>query len=213
MNQYTDLVNILIDKHFDLYFKNEVENGNHSSLNMVKYTLTNGKRIRPSIIMDIINTLNPSFNPNFEVLCIEYIHSASLVIDDLPCMDNAKQRRGQDCTHIKYSEANAQLSSIILLSMGMDSIMYYKDHTQFKKILPLLSGMLGINGAAGGQLLDLNGGCKPNELIYKKTGKFFEFCFMVGWIIGGGTDQRLEEVKDLAYKFSMVFQIIDFRYM
>ena len=198
MDQYIQDINIMIDNHFDLYFKTETH-----MKEVCKYIMQGGKRIRPSIIIDIINTLGGS-PIGIGILSIEYIHTASLVVDDLPCMDNATHRRNQVCPHLKYGEAIAQVSSVVLLAMGMDSMIRVKEN-----LLEYTSDMLGIHGAAGGQILDLTGQGKPTEIIYKKTGKFFEFCFIAGWICGGGDKDKLSEIKDVAYNFSMIFQIID----
>lgn len=197
MDQYVQVIDTMLEKHIGDYFKDE------SHIREVcTYILKGGKRIRPSIILDIINTLGGD-ELDSSVLSIEYIHTASLVVDDLPCMDNATIRRNKECPHIKYGEAVAQVASVVLLGMAMDT---------FSKNLELVqyaSEMIGIHGASGGQILDLTGKGDPKEIIYKKTGKFFEFCFIAGWIRGGGSRDMIPEIKNLAYNFSMVFQIID----
>jgi geranylgeranyl diphosphate synthase type II len=197
MDQYVQVIDTMLDSHIRDYFKDE------SHIREVcTYILKGGKRIRPSIILDIISTLGGKEHDS-SVLSIEYIHTASLVVDDLPCMDNATLRRNKECPHIKYGEAVAQVSSVVLLGMAMDT---------FSKNLELVqyaSEMIGIHGASGGQILDLTGKGDPKEIIYKKTGKFFEFCFIAGWIRGGGSRDMVPEIKKLAYSFSMVFQIID----
>lgn len=119
VSSYKDIINNNIDKHLSEYF------GTDTNLkNIVMYSLNNGQRIRPSISIDIYNSLTGNENIGYTALSIEYIHTASLVIDDLPCMDNAVLRRNQECVHRHrhYGEAIAQIVSVLLMSLGMDTI-------------------------------------------------------------------------------------------
>jgi geranylgeranyl diphosphate synthase type II len=159
-------------------------------------------------------------------LVLEYIHTSSLVIDDLPCMDNAEFRRGNICVHKKYGEAIAQIASVSLLSLGMDALCiqmgqnslqeYSVNSTYLFKHLSSLFHM-----ASEGQLMDLQSSNKDigkllkdknielEEIIYKKTGSFFEIGFEMGWLLGGKPLEQIEKIKSLSNSFSMSFQIID----
>ncbi len=228
VSEYKDQINDLISCHLDLYFKNEV--GNLKSI--VNYTLNNGQRIRPSISMDIYKSLTGEVPNNFfSALSIEYIHTASLVIDDLPCMDDAKIRRKQPCIHVCYGEAIAQISSVVLMSLAMDTISRtnteHFEPNELNKIgmffLQNFSKTIGNNGASGGQLLDLAAvntdignvlkkECEKidtTEIIEKKTGSFFETSFLIGWLYGRGDFEKIPEIKKIANIFGMIYQIID----
>jgi geranylgeranyl diphosphate synthase type II len=230
VSEYKDQINDLISCHLNLYFKE-----NDSNLkNIIIYTLNNGQRIRPSISMDIYKSLtgkNNNFENFFSILSIEYIHTASLIIDDLPCMDNAEVRRKQPCIHVCYGEAIAQISSVILMSLAMDTI--YRTNTEsfepneLNKIgmffLQNFSKTIGNNGASGGQLLDLAAvntdignvlkkECEKidtTEIIEKKTGSFFETSFLIGYLYGGGDFNNISQIKKIANIFGMIYQIVD----
>jgi geranylgeranyl diphosphate synthase type II len=253
-NKYKNEIDIMIQTHLDTFFDKD-----NKLKDIVKYTLQNGKRIRPSISLDIYNTLTKKNNLQHKLvglcfLCIEYIHTSSLIIDDLPCMDNAKMRRGNICIHNKYGEAIAQLTSAILLSMATNVFWTdmnnnflkkkyeYRDISEislyfiekFSKILSLSSeGQLldlqFTNNDIGNLLKNLSEKIHIEEIIYKKTGSFFEMSFELGWILGNlGNLENLEnfenlenlenfenfplhsqEIKELSHNFSMTFQILD----
>jgi geranylgeranyl diphosphate synthase type II len=225
----------LIKNHIETYFKN-----NSQIKNICNYVMDNGKRIRSSIIYDICHTLTNN-KLTTSILAIEYIHASSLIIDDLPCMDDAKMRRNKDCVHIKYGEAMAQLTSVILLSLAIDAIIngdkYLIDNKMLLEeeknkiqlfVLNNIGETIGYNGAAGGQMMDLMVSDKINstddvgniiknisedidvdEIIMKKTGKFFESSFIFGWLYGKGDFNHLDKIKELSKNFSMAYQILD----
>jgi len=90
---------------------------------------------------------------------IEYFHLASLILDDLPCMDDADTRRGLPCTHRLYGDSMAILSALAMINRS-----YYLIWDSLRGALPaiqaeaneLLDACLGLNGILDGQALDLN---------------------------------------------------------
>lgn len=176
--KYIKKVDDLLQNHLTTYFKDDSH-----MFNVCKYIMGDGKRIRPSIALDICNSVSKGKRDiNFAALSIEYIHSASLIIDDLPCMDNAKVRRGKECVHIKYGEAVAQLASIVLVSIGIDSISKGLIKMAATKSITIEEGnkigmffinnisyTIGYHGASGGQMLDLISADKLDLLSSKKS--------------------------------------------
>jgi len=230
MNEYLNKINVCIEKHLNKYF-----NENDPMKNICFVSLKNGKKIRPSISFDICNSLlNSTENIEFPSLVVEYLHIASLIIDDLPCMDNAQTRRNELANHVKYGEAVTQLTSVILVSLAMDSLTYGIDvilennktekNTELMKIglvaFGNLSRIIGNSGVAGGQLLDL-AFTKPDikklytnpidlkDMILKKTGAFFELSFIIGWLFGKGNIDKIDKIKEISEHFSMIYQIVD----
>ena len=231
MNKYTESINDTINNHLSIYFKK-----NDPMFNICTYSLESGKRIRPSISLDICKSLLKSTdNVKFSCLIVEYLHTASLIIDDLPCMDNSPKRREKPTTHIKYGEAITQLSSIVFLSLAVDSLninmnTILADENNLKDkddnlkvglhIFNTLSRVLGNEGVAGGQLLDLainkedvskiyNTKIDLKEMILKKTGALFELSFIIGWLFGKGSIDKLEMIRNISNNFSMIYQILD----
>jgi geranylgeranyl diphosphate synthase type II len=225
MNNYLDSINKNIEIHLKKYFKEK-----DPMFEVCKYSMQYGKKIRPSISLDICKSLlNSTENVEFPSLLVEYLHTASLIIDDLPCMDNATTRRNNPTTHIKYGETITQLSSIVFLSLAMDALNLGINLDETKKeemvkigfiVFSKLSKILGNEGVAGGQLLDLamsnkdiknmyNEKIDLNDMIVKKTGALFELSFLIGWLFGKGDIEKIDDVREISLYFSMIYQILD----
>ncbi len=191
------------------------------------YALLNGgKRLRPAFVLMIANAIGKGFDASEAALAIEYFHTASLVADDLPCMDNDNLRRNKPTVHTVYGEATALLVSYALIAAGYECLAKNArliskansdllSYSQQACLLALenASHNTGIAGATGGQFLDLY---PPNlqeatlrEIIKAKTGALFETAFVLGWLFGGGAISELEHVKRAAQHFGMAFQIAD----
>ncbi len=218
---------------FDL--KNDIERAlKHEILSMgkknalrdaIEYALLNGgKRFRPIIILLIAKAINKNHSVIQAALSCEFFHTASLIADDLPCMDDEKKRRCKAAFHLKFNEATAILASYTLISSGYELI-YKNAKTLQKKIskekansickiaIETDSKYAGIAGATYGQFLDLF--AKDTtfdtiiEIIQKKTISLFEISFVLGWLYGGGDFDKLDLIKKAAYHFGMAFQIAD----
>jgi geranylgeranyl diphosphate synthase type II len=183
-----------------------------------EYALTNGgKRFRPALVLMMAQALNPNSEVSNAALAIEYFHTASLIADDMPCMDNDAERRNKPSTHIKFNEATALLASYALIAAGYELLAKnaksLKDQSSFALIIENVSFNTGLQGASGGQYFDL---CPPSlsesmlrDIIHKKTVSLFEISFVLGWLFGGGDPQQLSVVKQVASHFGMAFQIAD----
>ena len=199
----------------------------------IKLALKGGKRLRPMISLNIASALHCPYNIDKIAIVSELIHTASLIIDDLPCMDNDTIRRGNPTIHHKYGETRAQI-----LTMFMFSKVYHLLHQGFKElhdaglsdadhrrhiVFTTLSHNLGILGAPMGQYLDTCGNTlktsktsiPPTEevwyrdLIHKKTSTLFEIAFILGYVAGGGDLKHLDPLRQCAHSFGIAFQISD----
>lgn len=193
----------------------------------VEYSLLNGgKRLRPALVFIVAKAVGFDSDVSFAALAIEFFHTASLVADDLPCMDNEDFRRNKPTVHKVYGEATAVLVTYTLISAAYECLAKCGDefarsnapHALSHDKITLLSltnatRNTGLFGATGGQFLDLN---PPNlsidtlrEVIQKKTVSLFEISFMIGWLFGGGDLKQTDLIKKAAYHFGMAFQIAD----
>lgn len=192
-----------------------------------EYALTNGgKRFRPLLVHLVANALNPDA-PIFQAaLAVEYLHTASLIADDLPSMDNDDERRSKPSLHKAFDESTALLASYALIAEGYGCLaknavdlalfkMPYADQASVICMCALenVTYNTGLCGATGGQFLDI---FPPDlsletiiEVIHKKTVSLFEISFVLGWLYAGGNLERLDEVKKAAAHFGMAFQIAD----
>lgn len=192
------------------------------------YTLrTEGKRLRPIISLLVAEALGKGIPVNYGGLTAELFHSASLVADDLPCMDDDDERRNQPSCHKKFGEGMALLVSYALIAAGYDclhrnrSLCVTCDHGLSPELadracvlaLETATRCTGVLGATGGQFLDLAPGKLSEglllEIFDKKTGSLFEIAFVNGWLFGGGDEKRVHDVCQLALHFGRAFQIVD----
>lgn len=181
---------------------------------------TGGKRLRPLIVFLMKEALGSKENLDEIALCVEFFHTASLIADDLPCMDNEEKRRNEPTTHKVYGEAAALLSSYALIVAAFEKISKAtKKSSLIDRNIRALSALeitckaAGIEGATGGQFLDLF--CENptkqliEEIIEKKTNTLFDVAFSLGWIYSGGDLKKLEIVSKAAREFGFAFQLID----
>ncbi|NGX61885.1 MAG: Farnesyl diphosphate synthase [Chlamydiae bacterium] len=184
----------------------------------IGYALKNGgKRFRPAIVLMVARALGGKSEVSDAALAVEYFHTASLIADDLPCMDDDDERRGVPSLHKAFNEATALLASYALISAGFDRIRANSETIGDAKrgllAIENASYNTGIFGAVGGQYDDLFPP-KPTEetilaVMDKKTGTLFEISFVLGWLFGGGDIEALDDVKRLSTHFGRAFQITD----
>ncbi len=183
-----------------------------------------GKRFRPILVL-LIAESSGGLSAKEAALCVEFFHTASLIIDDLPSMDNDETRRGAPTTHRVYGEGPAVLATYALISEAFDCLRrntefarennhpYAKDYDLAAMSLGNVCKNLGILGLTGGQYLDLYSKSpsakEVEEVLRMKTGALFETSFYLGWLFGGGDPRLLPEIEALANHFGMAFQIAD----
>lgn len=191
------------------------------------YALLNGgKRYRPAITLMVSDALNKGACPMQAALATEYFHTASLVADDLPCMDDDDTRREKPSLHKVYGETLSLLVTYALIAKAYSN---YAENAKSLKQTDLAHAgnsdrictlalenatfNTGLCGATGGQLLDI---MPPDlslttvkEVIQKKTSSLFEIAFVSGWLYGGGDIEKLDPIKQLAQHYGLAFQIAD----
>lgn len=188
-----------------------------------EYSLfTGGRRVRPLIVFLLAQALNKNRDVMHAAIAAELFHTASLIADDLPCMDNDQQRRNKPTTHVVFGESTALLASYTLIAEGYKNL-----HTAGKvlgsdckeaqeatlKAIYLASKLAGMEGASGGQFLDLEAKEADfesiKEIFIKKTASVFEVTFAFGFLFGGGELESLSEVLICARHFGLAFQLLD----
>ncbi len=192
-----------------------------------EYSLLNGgKRFRPALVHMVAKALGNAADVSYAALAIEFFHTASLVADDMPCMDNEEYRRNKPTVHKVYGESTALLVTYALISSAYECLAKC-GQVLAKSKLPIAENSdqvtlcalanatrnTGLNGATGGQFIDLN---PPNmsigtlkDVMDKKTVSLFDIAFTFGWLFGGGDIKKLDQVKKAAAHFGMAFQIAD----
>lgn len=191
----------------------------HSSM---RYTsMLPGKRLRPVIMLAIGDMFKADTNAVLTAGCsIEMLHCSSLILDDLPCMDDAALRRGKKANHIVFGEDTAILAAFNLLNLAFQTIsgMGEKNDISLKKIVEIqkqLNFAVGSTGLIGGQALDLEGEGKQLtfeqlEFIHsRKTGALFTSAGNIACILSGAGGKERTAIELYTKNVGLAFQVVD----
>ncbi|MGE3282597.1 MAG: polyprenyl synthetase family protein [Alphaproteobacteria bacterium] len=179
--------------------------------------LSPGKRLRPLLTILAAWEFGPRDLRALDAGCaLEMVHAASLVLDDLPVMDNAVLRRGQPATHIRFGEDVALLAVVSLLSRAyavLGEAPELPAHTR-SELVGILSQAVGSEGLSRGQLFDLrgagrNGRADPSEVNHLKTGALFVAAVEMAAAILELRDERLTRLRCVALHLGQAFQAMD----
>lgn len=177
-----------------------------------------GKRLRPVLLLVAAEAMGVDSARSLDVGCaIEMVHTASLVLDDLPCMDDARQRRGADACHVVFGEDVAILAAVTLITRAFQVIAVSKGLTGDEKasICDILSVALGVQGLAGGQESDLRDmtACTDVQKIEimekRKTCALFLACMRAVGVLVGCTTEVAKALSDFGLHLGLAFQIFD----
>jgi len=146
---------------------------------------------------------------------IELVHAASLVLDDLPSMDDAPLRRGRRANHLEFGEATAILAAFGLLNLAYGALAGSYDPPLAARMAALLSDAVGPAGLIGGQELDLRATDREItfdmlEQIHRgKTGALFVAAAMCGALTAGAAAEPIAALAAYAKNLGLAFQIVD----
>jgi geranylgeranyl diphosphate synthase type II len=188
----------------------------------MRYSLmAGGKRVRPILTIAAAEAVGASPPGLMAVACsLEFIHTYSLIHDDLPSMDNDDFRRGKPTNHKVYGEAMAILAGDALLTMAFDlcsrpDLIKGCDPIRQVRIIHELAYGSGHLGMVGGQVFDIQAENKDIDLamlqnIHKhKTGMLIRAAVRIGAIAAGATDRQLDDLTRYAEDIGLAFQIAD----
>lgn len=178
---------------------------------------TGGKRLRPLLLLAILTAYSDKLLKKGirTAIALEFIHTYSLVHDDLPAMDDDNLRRGHSTSHVKFDEATAILAGDALLT---DAFGIIADDSELKnkqkvKLISGLSYSAGSHGMVAGQIGDIKAEEKAVDLKelehihYNKTGKLFIFSAQAATIIGEFSTELSELISEFAEVFGVAYQI------
>lgn len=175
-----------------------------------------GKRLRPLLLMLVARDLGCDSPAVIDVACaVEMVHAASLILDDMPCMDNALLRRGRPTIHVQFGEDVAILAAVALLSraFGILSSSQAISSSARARLVTRLSETIGAQGLVKGQFLDLRGGPRsPNEIVATnelKTGVLLGVSVDMAAIIAQASQATAASLRAFAFAAGQAFQIRD----
>jgi geranylgeranyl diphosphate synthase type II len=185
------------------------------------YSLTaGGKRIRPVLLLAAGNAVGGSEEELLPFACaVEYVHTYSLIHDDLPAMDDDDFRRGKPTCHKAYGEATAILAGDGLLTEAFrlmaESPLASKRPARAVLAIADLARAVGAEGMVGGQQLDLDASpgisapAEVQEIQLRKTAALIASCTRMGGILGGGDAALVAALGDFGTRLGILFQITD----
>jgi geranylgeranyl diphosphate synthase type II len=181
-------------------------------------SLAQGKRVRPVLAMLSAAHFGGAPADALDFGCaLELIHTASLILDDLPCMDDAAMRRGRPTVHRQFGEDTAVLSAVALLNHGFGIV---AEDTRLGaemrlSLMRLVRDAVGFDGLVSGQMRDLRDTATDrNEasltsLNRQKTGGLFVAAAVGGAVIAGAGDADVQAASAFGDRLGLAFQLRD----
>ena len=189
-----------LKEYLNLRFKTNAEKGLTELGKSIQYTLfLPCKRFRPALSFGTAQALGMDYKKTFPLAgAVEFIHTASLIHDDLPSMDNDFKRRGRDCNHIVFNEDIALLAGSALLIEAFYLLGHFQ---QSASVIQCVAESASFSGMMGGQALDL----RPEQpLSFSYVQKLYEM--KTGALIQASIEGVLCLKKDLDDKTRKAFQ-------
>lgn len=181
--------------------------------------LGEGKRLRPLLSLAVGDIAGLPPDMLLDTACaIEFAHTASLIFDDLPCMDDAQTRRGMPCVHTRFGKANAILAAIGLLMESVSLVTRNAESLRPETAAAAVrrfTDAIGTRGLVYGQYLDLTlSGASPTQAVIEneynlKAAALFSSALLVPGTLAGLPDATLEALRIYAERVGLAFQIID----
>lgn len=183
----------------------------------MEYSLfSGGKRFRPMLLLATTKAVGNRINEGAKTLAaaLEFIHTYSLIHDDLPCMDNDDMRRGKRSCHMQFGEASAVLAGDALLNLAIETALQGPlSNKNYQAACAYMFKMSGILGLVHGQSLDLFTETRTvddaTELAIAKTGTLIRAALVCGALCGGATEDEVAIFDEIACKLGICYQIVD----
>jgi len=186
----------------------------------MRYSLmAGGKRIRPILCLEGARTLSDSIEGVEAAACsLEFIHTYSLIHDDLPALDNDDFRRGKPTCHKVFGDAMAILAGDALLTIAfqvLSELPHVSAEIRVALIRELSTAAGTVGGMIGGQVADIEGERQPpnaellDSIHRAKTGALLRASVRIGAIYAGGDAEQVARLSSFGEHVGLAFQIVD----
>ncbi len=211
------LINYELEKIYDKYPSDELSR----LVEAEKYSLTaGGKRIRPVLAYEFCRMYGGDISAaTAYAAALEMIHTASLIHDDMPCIDNDDLRRGRPTNHKVYGESTALLAGdgLLMDSFGIVASNEHCAPAVNAEAVMYLSDCVGTRGLVGGEFIDILGESEkfPLKTLEKmnrlKTGALIRAAAVLGTLAAGVSisDSKIAAAITYADSIGHAFQIVD----
>jgi geranylgeranyl diphosphate synthase type II len=180
--------------------------------------LAGGKRLRPMLALAACEAVGGRVDDALDAACaVEFIHTYSLIHDDLPAMDDDDFRRGRPTSHKKFGEAIAILAGDALAAEAFRVAASQRAGREaaIADVVFELARASGAVGMVGGQVIDIEATGKKitiehlEQLHHAKTGELLLVSVRAGARMGGATADGLERLTVYGRALGLAFQIVD----
>jgi len=185
-------------------------------IDAMRYTLlAPSKRVRAVLLMLSAELCGSSAKALPAACAIEAVHAASLMLDDLPSMDNAPLRRGRPSAHIVFGEAITILAAFGLLNEALGHLARSYDAALSQRLSVLVTGAVGLDGLVAGQAEDVaaTGAAIDFDTLERihrrKTGVLFSAAAAAGALTAGGSADDIAALTAYAKNLGLAFQVVD----
>ena len=186
----------------------------------LRHVLNNsGSMVRPRIVLQMATAYGLDAEPASNLaIALEYFHTSSLIFDDLPCMDNALERRGAACAHVAYGEPAAILAALALINRAYALIWQAfsgcRQETQ-AQVMAYIESRLGVEGLLNGQSLDLHYAQLPHNretterIAQGKTVSLIRLTLVLPALLAGADAREIRLLERIAVCWGLSYQIVD----
>ncbi len=217
MKKDAQCVNALLEK---IYSGNRDEELNGIIESMNYSLMAGGKRIRPIIALAFCRLFGGSDEAVLPyTAALEMVHTASLIHDDLPCIDDDELRRGRPTNHVVFGESTALLAGdgLLMDAYGLIAKNSFVSAEINVQAIRVLSDCTGTHGLVGGEFIDVMGEESPlsleslKKMDAYKTGALIKASAYLGALAAGVSlyDERMADVNVYAENIGLAFQIVD----
>lgn len=219
--EYYDNKKTVFEEHLGNISKKGLPNVPNTLWESMTYSLmAGGKRIRPVLTM----TVGEVFGLREEEVlplatAVEMIHTASLIHDDMPCMDNDTLRRGKPTNHVVYGEAMALLAGDALFLYAIEQAIRNLtaignlDKSNIMEAAKTLLEAAGPSGICSGQAMDMheanNSFFSPWKIAYYKTATLIKAAVVSPAQLAGASSDDIKALTSYASHLGVAFQMVD----
>ena len=186
----------------------------------LRHVLDNpGSLVRPRMVLQMAAAygLDAQY-ANSLAIALEYFHTASLIFDDLPCMDNAAERRGVSCVHIAFGEPGAILAALALINRAYAltwAALAGSPNESRPQIMDYVEQRLGVGGLLNGQSLDLNYSALPHNratterIAHGKTVSLIRLTLVLPALLAAARPREIQLLERISACWGLSYQIVD----
>ena len=215
---YFDEDRLTVDAALDRLLPSETTQPNSIHQAMRYSVFAGGKRVRPMLCLETARMFPSDIEPALHPACaIEFIHTYSLIHDDLPSLDNDDLRRGKPTCHKKFGEATAILAGDALLTLAFETIAATPVEAERRAamVTEVAKAAGTVNGMVGGQVADLEAEGRqvlPEMLEYihrSKTAALIRASVTAGALCAGASADDVARLRRFGETIGWAFQVTD----